>query len=149
MRSSGFRQPKTSFSRVKRKNTKKNVYDVYEVTSRYDSKIQNSQVLKTRKIGTLPLDFQDAEKDLIPYERKEKPVAQTIEEAMQTIPDVCRVSKVQYPLDLSLLMLLLAQLSDFHSTREITEYWWVKRREFERICENFPNENISSDTVRR
>lgn len=141
--------PKLHVSRVKRKNAGKGIYDVYEVTSRYNSKTKNSEVLKSRKIGTLPLDFQDAEKDLIPYERKEKPTAQTIEEALQAVPDVCHVSKVQYPLDVSLLMILLAELNDLHSTENIATYWKVQRNEFERICKNFPNNDISTDTLRR
>ncbi len=140
---------KIHISRIKRKNARKNVYDVYEVSSRYDSKTQNSVVLKSRKIGTLPLDFQDAEKDLIPYVRKEKTVAQTIEDAVKAVPDLRQESKVRYPLDLALTVILLAMLSGCHSTYQIAEYWRVHRCVFENIFNNFPNEDISHDTVRR
>ncbi len=141
--------PKIHISRIKRKNARKNVYDVYEVSSRYDSKTQNSVVLKSRKIGTLPLDFQDAEKDLIPYVRKEKTVAQTIEDAVKAVPDLRQESKVRYPLDLALTVILLAMLSGCHSTYQIAEYWRVHRCVFENIFNNFPKEDISHDTVRR
>ena len=54
-----------------------------------------------------------------------------------------------YPLDVVLLVVVLAAVCGFTSNYAIAEFWTAHRSTFERLINDFPKADISHDTVRR
>lgn len=54
-----------------------------------------------------------------------------------------------YPMDVVLLVVVLAAVCGFTSNYAIAEFWTAHRNTFERLIKDFPKADISHDTVRR
>ena len=131
---------------------------VQEVRSVYDPKIKNNKVLSSKTLGILPAGETDLSKlQPVPRKRKssmnEQPASSGRPEAIREIAGKMEDSRVSYlviyPLDLVLLVILLAGLAGYTSDYQISEYWKVHRAFFKMWFDDFPDRDISHDTVRR
>lgn len=136
-----------SIIRRSRKDGSKYVQEVYSV---YDVKTKNNKVIKSVTLGILPPGETDIEKvqPLPPKQRATKTKAQTIAEMGNAVTDTRRDYLVVYPLDLYLLVILMAQLAGYTSCRQIAEYCKQNYAIFKTWFEDFPDSHISHDTVR-
>lgn len=124
---------------------------VQEVRSVYNPIIQNNKVIGSKTLGTLPPGETDLTKLIPPKKRGRKPTkesAQTILEKAKEIQDTRREYLTIYPLDLTLLVVLLAGLAGYSSCRQIAEYWKLHRPLLKTWFEGFPDRDIFHDTVR-
>lgn len=123
---------------------------VQQVQSVYDPKTKNSKIISSKTLGILPPGEIDLSK-LIPSDsrkRSAKKQAESMAEKAAVIKDPRRQSLVKYPLDLVLLVVVLAGLAGYTSCRQIAEYWRVHRQLLSVWFDNCPEEDISHDTVR-
>lgn len=136
-----------SIIRRSRKDGSKYVQEVYSV---YDVKTKNNKVIKSVTLGILPPGETDIEKvqPLPPKQRATKTKAQTIAEMGNAVTDTRRDYLVVYPLDLYLLVILMAQLAGYTSCRQIAEYCKQNYAIFKAWFDDFPDSHISHDTVR-
>ena len=138
---------KIHISIVKRKRPDGSRY-VQEVRSIYDPKTKNSKVISSTTKGILPPGETDLSK-LIPSDGKRGPKKKAaLAREIPVITDSRQGSLVQYPLDIVLLVIVLAGLGGFLSCRQIAEYWKLHRPVFKAWFADFPDQDISHDTIR-
>ena len=138
----------TSIIRAKRKD---GWTYVQRVVSVYDPKIKNSKRLSTEYLGKLPPGETDLEK-LVPLEprrRKGSLKADKISAPAKEVADPRDQSRIIYPLDIVFCVILLAAMEGKTSCTEIAEFWRQCRPLLSKTFPNFPDEEISHDTVRR
>ncbi len=128
-------------------------YHVLERVTVYDADARRTKVLSTRLIGKLPPGETDIKK-MVPtdkfYSRNTKKYStEDVTKPMEVLKDSRRKACVTYPLDVVLLVVILASISGFSSNYEIAEYWKAHRAVLEKRIKNFPKTDISHDTVRR
>ena len=143
-------KPKTYTVKQKLKN---GGFHVLERTTVYDADKRQMKVISTRLIGKLPPRETDIKK-MVPtnkaYSRnKKKTLTQEVTKALKEVNDTRRIECVVYPLDVVLLVVILAAISGFTSNYAIAEFWKAHRAVFEKYIKNFPQSDISHDTVRR
>lgn len=128
-------------------------YHVLERVTVYDADTRRMKVLSTRLIGKLPPGETDIKKmqptDKFYSRNKKKALTEEVTEAIKAVKDSRRGACVTYPLDVVLLVVILASISGFTSNYEIAEYWKAHRAVLEKYIKNFPKSDISHDTVRR
>ncbi|MCF0254051.1 MAG: ISAs1 family transposase [Duodenibacillus sp.] len=158
------------YKTITRRKRKDGNFDVIEVTSKYDPEAQNNRPVSSRKLGVLLAGYQDADKEMIrmgtpemaEFTRKarmrrwpgkatpeppEAPAALACGAAL--IPDERQEGKVEFPLQIVVMVLILAAMAGVTSTYKAAEFWKTFRPVFEVIFPGFPSEDISHDTVRR
>lgn len=74
---------------------------------------------------------------------------QTVQKATDAVSEFRQTAKVQYPMDIVLTVMLLASLAGYTGAVSIALYWKLHRKELENLFENFPDKDISHDTVNR
>lgn len=130
---------------------------VYEVISVYDPKIKNSRKISSKLVGKLPPGETDVSKRVPTTPNKKKnsneqaqsDISKAVSNALETVKDARRQECVTYPLDAVLLVIILASVAGFTSNYEIAEYWKSNRAVLAKWIRNFPQRDISHDTVRR
>ena len=139
--------PKEHVSLVRSKQ-KNGWYYVLKVTSVYDPKIKNSRKIRSRLVGKLPPAETDLNK-MIPTEpgqgRKKKSIPEALAELKDSRTPLC----VVYPLDLTLLVVVLAAMAGYTSCYQIAQYWASNRVVLKKYFDDFPDRDSSHDTVRR
>lgn len=123
-------------------------YYVLEVTSVYDPKIKNSRKIRSRLVGKLPPGETDLNK-MIPTEPGQGRKKKTIPQALTELKDSRNPLYVVYPLDLTLLVVVLAAMAGYTSCYQIAQYWASNRTVLKKYFDDFPDWDISHDTVRR
>lgn len=83
------------------------------------------------------------------YSRNKKKTATDVVQALDALSDPRRPECVMYPMDVVLLVVVLAAVCGFTSNYAIAEFWTAHRNTFERLIKDFPKADISHDTVRR
>ena len=135
---------------VKRKRKDGSLY-VQEVKSQYDPKTKNSRVISSKTLGILPPGETDISK-VVPSDNRPFVVAKRQAQAMadktSTIADNRKQLQVVYPLDIVMVVILLAGLAGYSSCRQVAEYWNLHRSVFAHWFPHFPDRPISDDTVR-
>lgn len=139
--------PKEHISLVRSKQ-KNGWYYVLEVTSVYDPKIKNSRKIRSRLVGKLPPGETDLNK-MIPTEPGQGRKKKVIPEALTELKDSRHPLYVVYPLDLTLLVVVLAAMAGYTSCYQIAQYWASNRAVLKKYFDDFPDRDISHDTVRR
>lgn len=139
--------PKEHVSLVRSKQ-KNGWYYVLEVTSVYDPKIKNSRKIRSRLVGKLPPGETDLNK-MIPTEPGQGRKKKTIPQALTELKDSRNPLYVVYPLDLTLLVVVLAAMAGYTSCYQIAQYWASNRAVLKKYFDDFPDRDISHDTVRR
>ena len=140
---------KPNVSIVKRK-LKDGSFAVFNKVSCYDPNKKNSKTLSETRIGTLPADYKDAEKDLIPWVSSRKKKSTTIvKRAAETIQDTREQAKVKYPLAESLMAVFFAVLCGCTSCLQIQSFWKVNLKKLVKVMPKLPDCSISHDTIRR
>ena len=79
----------------------------------------------------------------------QQPVQQVLEKAIESIQDKRQVSKVIYPIDVVLTVMMLASLSGYTGAVSIATYWKRFHNELAALTDHFPAQDISHDTVNR
>ena len=142
-------QPKKYIVKQKLKN---GGYHVLERTTVFDPDRRQMKVLSSRLIGKLEPGQTDlsqmVETDKF-YSRNKKKAATDVVQPLDGLTDTRRSERVTYPLDVVLLVVVLAAVCGFTSNYAIAEFWAAHRSTFERLIKNFPKADISHDTVRR
>lgn len=158
----------------KRKDGYRMVQEVHKV---YDPAIQNNRVIKSKTLGYLPPDVDDVsmvvpkppstqaqksddqpqgtegrDQSTVPTPEQPQSLEQATAQSMATnaavVQDTRMPGLVKYPLDLVLLVIVLAGLAGFTSCRQIAEYWKLHRLGLSVWFDHFPDRDISHDTVR-
>ena len=141
-------QPKKYIVKQKLKN---GGYHVLERTV-FDPDRRQMKVLSSRLIGKLEPGQTDlsqmVETDKF-YSRNKKKAATDVVQPLDGLTDTRRSERVTYPLDVVLLVVVLAAVCGFTSNYAIAEFWTAHRSTFERLINDFPKADISHDTVRR
>ncbi len=115
---------------------------------------QRSKTVKDFQPNTLencPQEKTDLEK-LVPLEprrRKGSLKADKISAPAKEVADPRDQSRIIYPLDIVFCVILLAAMEGKTSCTEIAEFWRQCRPLLSKTFPNFPDEEISHDTVRR
>lgn len=78
-----------------------------------------------------------------------KGLVKSIRKASRAVEDTRQEAKVCFPLDVVLFVALLAACGGYTSAVSIAIYWRQNRAELEALLENFPEQDISHDTVNR
>ena len=142
-------EPKKYIVKQKLKN---GGYHILERLTVFDPDKRQMKVLSTRLIGKLEPGQTDisqmVETDKF-HSRNKKKTASEVSEAMQELEDPRRSECVTYPMDVVLLVVLVAAVCGFTSNYAIAEFWVAHRPILERLIKDFPKANISHDTVRR
>ena len=142
-------QPKKYIVKQKLKN---GGYHVLERTTVFDPDRRQMKVLSSRLIGKLEPGQTDlsqmVETDKF-YSRNKKKAATDVVQPLDGLTDTRRSERVTYPLDVVLLVVILAAVCGFTSNYAIAEFWTAHRSTFERLINDFPKADISHDTVRR
>ena len=142
-------QPKKYIVKQKLKN---GGYHVLERTTVFDPDRRQMKVLSSRLIGKLEPGQTDlsqmVETDKF-YSRNKKKAATDVVQPLDGLTDTRRSERVTYPLDVVLLVVILAAVCCFTSNYAIAEFWTAHRNTFERLINDFPKADISHDTVRR
>ena len=142
--------PKVHLSIVRQKQPNGWTY-VKEISSVYDPKIKNSRKISSKLLGKLPPGETDLTKMVETnknYSRKKKTAADIVP-TMQGLNDDRDPRYVIYPLAIALIVIIMAHIAGFTSSRAIAEYWKTNRAVFEKWFSDFPSTDISHDTVRR
>lgn len=122
---------------------------VQNVVSVYDPKIKNSRRISTETLGKLPPGETDLEK-LVPLEprrRNGSRQAAKIAAPAQEVIDPIDPGRIIYPLDIVFCVILLAAMQGKTSCTEIAEFWHQCSPLLSRTFPNFPDDEISHDTV--
>ena len=142
-------QPKKYIVKQKLKN---GGYHVLERTTVFDPDRRQMKILSSRLIGKLEPGQTDlsqmVETDKF-YSRNKKKAATDVVQPLDGLIDTRRSERVTYPLDVVLLVVVLAAVCGFTSNYAIAEFWAAHRSTFERLIKGFPKADISHDTVRR
>lgn len=138
----------TSIIRAKRKD---GWTYVQRVVSVYDPKIKNSRRISTETLGKLPPGESDLEKlvPLAPRRKKGALKAEKIAAPAKDLSDPGDENRIIYPLEIVFCVILLAAMEGKTSCAEIAEYWSHCRPLLKKTFPNYPDSNISHDTVRR
>lgn len=124
---------------------------VQEVKSVYDPKTKNNKTLSSRTLGVLPPGETDLSK-LVPSDNRswvvEKRQAEQLADAKNEVNDTRKQNLVIFPLEIIMVVILLAGLAGFTSCRQVAEYWRLHRCILQQWFPRFPNQDISHDTVR-
>lgn len=139
--------PKEHVNLVRSKQ-KNGWYYVLEVTSVYDPKIKNSRKIRSRLVGKLPPGETDLSK-MIPTEPGRGRQKKSAPNAFSELKDNRNPSYVVYPLDLTLLVVVLAAMAGYTSCYQVAQYWASNRAVLKKYFDDFPDHDISHDTVRR
>ena len=127
-------------------------FHVLERTVVFDPDRRQMKILSTRLIGKLLPGQNDlsqmVETDKF-YSRSKKKTVVDVAQPLAEVSDTRRAECVTYPMDVVLLVVILAAISGFTSNYAIAEFWASHRSVFERLIKGFPKSNISHDTVRR
>lgn len=141
---------KIHVSIVKRKRPDGSRY-VQEVRSVYDPKTKNSKTLSSKTLGILPPGETDLNKlipsDNRPFMAVKRQVTQ-MSDAKNVVQDTRKQHLVVFPLEIIMVVILLAGLAGFTSCRQVAEYWHLHRSVFRHWFPNLPDQDISHDTVR-
>ena len=121
---------------------------ILEVTSVYDPKIKNSRKIMSKLVGKLPPGETDINK-MVPTEPRRGRQKMTVPEALCSVKDPRQAPYVIYPLDLTLLVVVLAAMAGYTSCYQVAEYWAANRQILKKYFDEFPDRDISHDTVRR
>lgn len=124
---------------------------VQRVVSVYDPKIKNSRRVSTESLGKLPPGETDLKNmvPLTPRRKKGSLKATKIAAPAKELPDPRDASRIIYPLDVVFCVIILAAMGGKTSCTEIAEYWRHCRPLLKKTFPNYPDEDISHDTVRR
>ena len=142
-------QPKKYIVKQKLKN---GGYHVLERTTVFDPDRRQMKVLSSRLIGKLEPGQTDLSQMVETnkfYSRNKKKAATDVVQPLDGLTDTRRSERVTYPLDVVLLVVVLAAVCGFTSNYAIAEFWTAHRSTFERLINDFPKADISHDTVRR
>lgn len=142
-------EPKKYIVKQKLKN---GGYHVLERTTVFDPDRRQMKVLSSRLIGKLEPGETDLSKMVETdkfYSRSKKKTAADVVQAVNELTDPRRLECVTYPMDVVLLVVVLAAICGFTSNYSIAEFWAAHRNTFERLIKDFPKTDISHDTVRR
>ncbi|MDO4937073.1 MAG: ISAs1 family transposase [Sutterellaceae bacterium] len=82
-------------------------------------------------------------------ENGQKGLVKTIRNAVESVEEVRQEAKVEYPLEVVLFVALLAACAGYTSSVSIALYWRQNRSELEMLLGEFPEKDISHDTVNR
>jgi hypothetical protein len=109
------------------------------------------QKISTETLGKLPPGETDLEKlvTLEPRRRKGSLQAAKIAAPAQEVIDPRDPGRIIYPLDIVFCVILLAAMQGKTSCTEIAEFWHQCRPLLSKSFPNFPDEEISHDTVWR
>lgn len=142
------RKPYTGLIRRTQKN---GWIHVYKITSVYDPKYKNRKIIASELVGKLEPGVTDLSKMLPTDKRYSRKKAQVTDIAPQIkdLEDPRATEKVIYPLDLVVLVVILATTCGYKSCYAIAEYWKNNREIFAKWFADFPNRDISHDTIRR
>lgn len=123
---------------------------VQKVTSVYDPKIQNTRRTSTVTMGKLPPGEKDLKK-MVPVRPRRRNSVNTekISEPARHVCDPRDPLRLIYPLDVTFCVILLAAMYGKTSCIEIADFWRQCRPLLTRTYKDFPNSDISHDTVRR
>ena len=136
-------QPKKYIVKQKLKN---GGYHVLERTTVFDPDRRQMKVLSSRLIGKLEPGQTDlsqmVETDKF-YSRNKKKAATDVVQPLDGLTDTRRSERVTYPLDVVLLVVILAAVCGFTSNYAIAEFWTAHRSTFERLINDFPKADIS------
>ncbi len=148
--------PKVHVSIVKVKRKTDDFYDVYEERSVYDPDIKNSRCLGRKKIGILPLNYTDLEKDLIRgvdkrtrAGREALAIGNNAGIELQKRINGRGADPAVFPLHYVVLMLLLASWADCTTTWQFADYWQKNKAGLKRWFADFPDGDVSPDRVHR
>ncbi len=145
--------PKVHVSIIKVKRKADDFYDVYEQYSVYDPEIKNSRNLGRKKIGILPHDYTDPEKDLIKgvdkRTRKGREALAGGNIELLKSRKARRTGPAAFPLPYVLLVLVLASWSECKTERQIADFWQKNKAGLKRWFADFPDGDVYPDTVHR
>ena len=130
---------------------KSGVTHVYDVITYYDPKTRNTKNIDSRLVGKLPKGCTDVSK-LESTDKKYAPKKVTLADVapdVDDVPDERAPHLVQYPLDVVLLVIFLAVMAGYKSCHAIAAFWKAQRKELSKLIKDFPEKDISHDTVRR
>ncbi len=140
--------PRVSTVRAKQKN---GWTHIQKVTSVYDPKTKNRKRLSSIIIGKLPPGETDLSK-MVPVRQRAPKGTRSLEKVidpMKSVNDPRDQTKIIYPLDTVLTVILLAAMNKLTSCSQIASYWKTNREELKSFFSDFPEKDISHDTVRR
>lgn len=81
--------------------------------------------------------------------KRKKTPAEALQQSLEQVPDQRQQHMITHPLPLVLLVILLATLAGFTSCVQIATYWKTHREKLATWFKDFPDKDISHDTVRR
>lgn len=159
--------PNKEYVNISFRKRKDDYLDVLEIKSRYDEKLGNNRAHSCKKLGVVPKNHADWEKEIIragtpemaEFTRKarmrrwpdklKKEAPEAISQTASQIPDERQEAKVVFPMRIVVMVILMAAMTGVTSSYKIAEFWKTFRPIFEIIFPGFPKEDISHDTIRR
>lgn len=133
------------------KTLKSGITHVYDVVVYYDPATKNTKNIESTLVGKLPKGYTDKNK----LEQTDKKYAgkkvslSDVAPDVEDVPDERAPHLVQYPLDVVLFVIFLAVLAGYKSCYAIAAFWKAKRQELSKLIKDFPEKDISHDTIRR
>lgn len=124
---------------------------VYDVITYYDPETKNTKTIDSKLVGKLPKGCTDRSK-LEPTNPKyghKKVALADVAPNIDDVPDERIPYLVQYPLDVVLLVIFLAVMAGYKSCRAIAAFWKAQRNQLSLLIKDFPDKDISHDTIRR
>jgi len=138
-------------TKVKQKLPNNRGYYVYETESFYDPEIKQNRTFSRKLVGKLPPGETDVSK-MLPTDKKyvsKKVDAGEVLKSAGVVVDPRRQACVQYPLDVVLLVIVLAVMMGHPSCYAIAEFWAAQMENLKKLISGFPSQAISHDTIRR
>jgi len=133
-------EPGVSYRFVQRKDGR---FNVFKVWSRYNEVLKNNSTYKSQCIGISPV------RNTLEYlEPTARQAAKKKDELRQTTAASVK-SRSPAPLDIVVLVMILATLAVNLTAQAVATFWAEKRRELSDIFDDFPACNISHDMVDR
>ena len=128
-------------------------YHVLERQMVYDAEKHRNKVVSTKLIGKLPPGETDISK-MIPTDKSysrntKKKSVEAVQNLTQGLVDTRVPEKLIYSLDVVLFVVVLAACTGVTSNYSIAQFWKRNRPTLEKWIPDFPQKDISHDTVRR
>lgn len=133
------------------KKFKSGLTHVYEILSYYDPVTKNNKRIDSKLLGKFSkdsIDTNNLESTDKKYSSKKVALAD-VAPNVDDVPDTRAAERVMYPLDVVLFVILLAQMAGYSSCYAIAEFWKAQKDVLSKLLKNFPEKDISHDTVRR
>ena len=124
-------------------------YYVLNKLSYYDPKTKNRKYIESHIIGWVPSLDTPFDQMVPTNPKKKKEPVQQLKQTLEQVSDQRAQHMITYPLPLVLLVILLATLAGFTSCVQIAAYWKTHREKLASWFSEFPDKDISHDTVRR